>query len=685
MSEPSSLILERLAAHDGRRSANESDGSSPTPAPSTSIPHNLPVLQPFFGREEERARIAEALDPESRGWGALIDGPGGMGKTSLAVRAAYDASPAVFQKIVFVSLKTREFDDDGERDLSGFILSGLAELFGELARELGRPEILKAAETRRPRLLLDALSGTRTLLILDNLESLLKRERDIVFTFVKKLPAGCKAIVTSRSRIVSGAEELYLEALSEAAALATLAELAAHHPPLAATTEAERRVLGRETGARPLLLRWTAGQLGRSRCLTLTDAIDFLRSCPEGDDPLEFFFGEVVDGFSETETRLLCALTYFTQPAKVEHIRALAEPGADEPAVDGSISEEEAHRVLRSLTVRSLAVTGDEFQTFALVPMVADFLRKKKPEMVAETGSRLEARAFALIVEYGYARHGTFPVLDAAWPTVAPALPLFLAGPNPRLQTVCDAMQGFLHATGRWDERLSLGRQAEAKAVMAGDCRNAGRRAFEAGQVHREREQAEEVLACADRAAAHLEKGHAGARERSAAEELRGHALRLQRDYAGAVTAFRHALALLRGVATGTAVASALNDLAGAEWLSGDRKAAERNYREALRLARAFGDAEVVAILTGNLAALALEKENWPDAEARAREALPLVEAVGRQELIAEDSRRLAQALARQGKAAEGLPYARDAVDIYKRLGSPHLTHALETLRECGG
>ena len=86
--------------------------------PRTSIPHNLPSLQPFFGREEELRKIADALDPESRTWGALIDGPGGMGKTSLAVRAAYDAPHDAFEKIVFVSLKSRELDDDGERDLS---------------------------------------------------------------------------------------------------------------------------------------------------------------------------------------------------------------------------------------------------------------------------------------------------------------------------------------------------------------------------------------------------------------------------------------------------------------------------------------------------------------------------------------------------------------------------------------
>ena len=50
------------------------------------------------------------------------------------------------------------------------------------ARELGRDDIAKAVESERPRMLLDALRGTKTLLVLDNLESLLKRERDTVAT-----------------------------------------------------------------------------------------------------------------------------------------------------------------------------------------------------------------------------------------------------------------------------------------------------------------------------------------------------------------------------------------------------------------------------------------------------------------------------------------------------------------------
>ncbi|HEV7405799.1 MAG TPA: tetratricopeptide repeat protein [Chthoniobacteraceae bacterium] len=674
--EAAAEILERLALNEGRPKGFYQTPAKADPLPLRSAtPNNLPRLQPFFGRESELAVIREALDPESRTWGALIDGPGGMGKTSLAVRAAYDCPPGQFDRIVFVSVKTRELDDDGERSLGTFILPGFLEMLNELAAELGRPDIPKAPEDQRIRLLLDALRPARALLLLDNLEAFPKSDRDQLFTFVKRLPPGCKAILTSRRRIGSSADTLILEKLDQAAALETLADLAWRIPLLAKTSEAERIALYTQTGGQPLLLRWVAGQLGRGSCRTFTDALHFLRSCPPGNDPLEFIFGDLVQEFTPDETRVLCALTYFTLPAKVEHLVTIARLEAQtvEPA-------------LRSLANRSLVVPDIEEKAFALVPMVADFLRKKKPEVVAETGSRLEERAFALIVENGFSNHDRFPVLDAAWPTVAPALPLFLAGPNPRLQLVCDALRDFLDFTGRWDESLSLSQQAEAKAVAVGDDSNAGWRACEMGFIRYFREQADEVLTCSARASAHWGLTQTGELDRGSAIRLRGLALKLKRDCSAAITAFREVLALRRSAETESAeVAIVLNDLADAERLLDDFPAAERDYYEALRVARAVGYAEGIATYLTNLALLAHDREDWPGAEALACEALPVAEAVGRQELIAVCCRELARALARQGRTAEGRPYAQRAVELFTRLGSPDLKLALATLHKCDG
>jgi tetratricopeptide (TPR) repeat protein len=641
-------------------------------SPRTSIPHNLPSLQPFFGREEELQKIADALDPESRTWGALIDGPGGMGKTSLAVRAAYAAPPDAFERIVFVSLKSRELDDDGVRDLSGFLISGLVELLNELARELGHANITKAPDDQRPRMLLDALRGTRTLLILDNLESLLKPERDIVFTFVKKLPSECKAILTSRGRIGSAAEELILEKLSVGAALATLAKLAETNSILAKTSEAERLTLYRETGGNPLLLRWTAGQIGRGSCIRFTDAIFYLRSCPEGNDPLEFIFGDLVEDFTETETRALCALTYFTLPAKVEHIAELAE-----------CPQAEVDPALRSLINRSLVVPSDELKTFALVPLVADFLRKKRPEVVAETGDRLDKCAYALVVENGYRRHERFILLEAGWPTVAAAMPRFLAGPNNQLQVIADALSYVLEFNGRWDELLAFSTDAEKRAVGARDFLNAGWQAFRAGWVHFLRKQSPETLACADRAESHWAKAKSGVHERASVFRLRGMGYQLAKSYEEAITAYAKALDLWRNLGDDKSISSVLSDLADVQKFSGNLDDAERDYREALRIAKRIDFREGLANFTGNLAALALDRNDWSSAEVLARESLSLSEEIGRQQLIASNCRRLAKALVRQGKNMDGVPLAQRAVDIFSQLNSPDLADALGILEEC--
>src|SRR5262245_36116745 len=206
------LILQRLALNEGKPKEHYTNGADTSRnAFRTSIPNNLPRLRYFFGREADLKKIAEALAEDARGWGALIDGPGGIGKTSLAIRAAELVPHGRFRRIIFLSSKERELTADGQRSLGTFVLPGYLEMLNAIARELDQPDLAKSAEAERSDAILRALRDADVLLVLDNLETLPERDRDQLFAFLNRLPRTCSAIVTSRRRADASAVAVRLD------------------------------------------------------------------------------------------------------------------------------------------------------------------------------------------------------------------------------------------------------------------------------------------------------------------------------------------------------------------------------------------------------------------------------------------------------------------------------------------
>jgi tetratricopeptide (TPR) repeat protein len=661
-------IIERLKKlHESRKA-----DTPPRPAAVSATLNNLPRIASFFGRQQQLGTIAKALLPQTRTWGVLIDGPGGMGKTTLAIRAA-EIAASQFTRVLFVSTKVQKLTPGGVVALSNSIVPAYPAMLSEIAVLLGLPHIGDRPAEERPALIKKAIHSDKMLLILDNLENLDKPQQDLLFEFVSDLPAGSKAIVTSRRRTDVDARIIRLAKLEQDAALAFLEELAEGRDLLARATRDERLHLYEETGGNPLLLRWIVGQLGRGGCRTIANSIELCRKASTENDPLEFIFGDLLETFTDTETKILAALSYFNREMEVKFVAKVA-----------GISKVAAQTALSDLANRALVIPDEADEKFLLVPMVADFLRRKRPEAVIETGNRLENHAYAIIVENGYQDYDSFSTLDNAWPTVAPAIPLFVAGANSRLQEVCDALTDFLNFTGRWDERLSLNQQSESKAVAANDLENAGWRACHAGFVHFLRGQSDEVLNCAMRAMDHWRASKSEPREIATALRLKGVAHDMKEDHTAAIAAFSEALDLFRTLSVESIdVAMVLNDIADSKRISGDLLGSELDFKEALRVSRAVGHDQGIATYTANLAILELDRNRWAEAEALSREALPVSEKLGRKELVAGIYRSLAKALVRQGKADEALLYALRAVEIYEKLGHHNLASARVTLAEC--
>jgi tetratricopeptide (TPR) repeat protein len=637
--------------------------------------NTLPHIGFFVGREKELDIIQSALSPDSRTWGALIDGPGGIGKTALAIKAAHDAPAELFERKIFITAKVRELTADGEAKLTDFTRPTYLAMLDELGKELGADGLEKLAPNERPNELRLALAGKKALIIFDNLETLPEEERTRLFQFLSRLPEGNKAIVTSRRRTDVDARIVRLDRLARDEALQLIAELAAKYPRLARASQKEREDLYEITQGNPLFIRWIAGQLGRegSQCRTIAEACAFIDKAPKGNDPLEYIFGDLLETATPDQTKVLAALTYFSLPAKLKWIADMTD-----------LPERAAETALEDLTDRSILTSDLSAQTYFLPPLTAKFIRTRRPEAVTQTGDALTNRAYALAMQYGgYDNYDGFRTLDAEWDFISAALPRLLTGNSDRLHTVSRELSQFLNFTGRWNDWVWLCEQAEARTLAANDKEKAGWNAYRAGMIYYLRNQPAEVLACAARAAEHWQDSTPYSK--SLAIRLRGLGYKLQKDYPAAITAYREALEIRRTISLESDdVAITLNSLASAEHANKDYPAAERDYREALRIAKIIKNDERTAILTGNLASLALDREQWAEAESLAREALAMDEKVGRLEMIAADCHRLAKALLKQNKNLdEALSLSRRAVEIYTRLRVPDdVQSAQETLAE---
>jgi len=210
------------------------------------VPALLPRDVPgFTGRERELGRLA-SLAAKGSGAVAAIEGTAGVGKTALAVRAAYRLMPNFPDGSLYADL--RGYTEGQSAVEPGEVL----EMF---LRHLEVPaEGMPAQIEERSGLLRQRLASRRMLLLLDNVRT---------ETQVRQLlpgAGGSLVLITSRS-VLAGLEvdeRISLDVLSEDEALTLLATVIG--PPRAVTEPEAMKQVRDRCGDLPLALR-IAGQL----------------------------------------------------------------------------------------------------------------------------------------------------------------------------------------------------------------------------------------------------------------------------------------------------------------------------------------------------------------------------------------------------------------------------------------
>jgi predicted ATPase/class 3 adenylate cyclase len=300
---------------------------------------NLPVQPtPFVGRERELAEVLKLLDVHRI---VTLTGPGGSGKTRLALQAAAESVEQYGDGVWFVSLGA---------------LRDPRLIEPTIARVLGGPDDLP-----------EFLTGKRTLLVLDNLEQLLPGAADIV----ARLDA--TILATSRSRLNIAAEQEFpvpTLPIDDAAALFTqrARQLDPRFEPDAAVGQIAERLDGL-----PLALELAAGRvkvltprqilerLGRSLDLLTSGAHD----APERQRTLRGTIEWSYRLLTDDERQLFSRLAVFAGSFELETAEAVSSADLD---------------VLHSLVDKSLLRHGENGRFFMLVT-IKEFALEKLREL----------------------------------------------------------------------------------------------------------------------------------------------------------------------------------------------------------------------------------------------------------------------------------------------------------------
>ena len=184
--------------------------------------HRLPLVHtPFLGRAVELESVVGHLrEPATRL--LTLTGPGGVGKTRLALAAAERVLSDFPDGVVFVDLAPLRDPES--------LFSAIAASLG-LREGPGQPMLEVISE---------ALSGRRSLLILDNFEHLIE-EASSIAGLLAAAP-GLKILVTSRQRLALAAEQ-------EIPVAPMAVPNAEHLPPLEQLAEVDATTALRLTGA----------------------------------------------------------------------------------------------------------------------------------------------------------------------------------------------------------------------------------------------------------------------------------------------------------------------------------------------------------------------------------------------------------------------------------------------------
>jgi predicted ATPase/DNA-binding SARP family transcriptional activator/Tfp pilus assembly protein PilF len=653
-------------------------------------------LQPtrFVGREEDLAHIASMLNnPECRL--LTILGPGGVGKTRLALQAAADQTEAFLEGVFFIPL--------APLSRAEHLTSAIAEAVGFSFAGQGTPK----------QQLLNHLRGKEMLLILDNFEHLIE-EAGFVAEVLRQAPE-IALLVTSREPLnlrwewrfeIKG---LHYPAEDETPALQDVAwysaiqlfehiarrarprfQLATHNQP------AVIRVCHLIEGL-PLGIELAAAWVGEQTCAQIAEEIegnlDFLATSmcdmPERHRSLRATFEHSWRLLSPQEQHAFAMLSVFRGGFQPE---AAGEVIGDSPDVLQSLAAKsllrclpsgrcEMHELLRQYAAEKLS-TQPEAETRAHnlhCTHYTTFLKEHKSDL----NGKLVSEALAAIKpEIANVRAAwRWAVQEARTGEIEQGLSglshfYLLAGPFQEAEKLFELAANRLRAIVETDkpqrnEQVLLGKLVVTQAQFQN---GQGKHGQASALAQAAIDLAHRCQTPSLEAEGHLEQGEA---------------LWRQKKCDAARTSLERAIALARSTSQPQVEARGLCTLGNTCSSLGNNAEARVHLQQALHICRQVGDQRLEGKIVGTLGNIAYEQGDYAEAQTYYEQVLRVSREIGNRlgESLALGN--LAIAIVRQGNYAPVSTYFEQALHISREIGdlgtqSGHLTNFGNVLFEQG-
>jgi tetratricopeptide (TPR) repeat protein len=615
---------------DKSRSEEQASSNRRCPANVNTLPRGL---EDFTGRQDELARLVKEIDaarprPGMAARVISIEGMGGVGKTSLAVRIAHQIAPSYPDAVLFINLRAHM---ETQEPIS------TAEVLGILLADLGVPgDSIPDELEGRVSVWRRELAGARVLLVLDNASG-----PDQVENLLAGGP-GCLILVTSRRRLVEleGVSSLSLSTFPPDDAVTLFERVLGRERAPGQRTEIARAV--RRLGYLPLAIRLAAARLKAHPTWTVGDLLER-------------------DIRNETSLERIYTLSYRDLDPRLKTCFRLLSihPGTEITS--------EAAAVLTGMSLRQVLGVLDELYNWHLIEepahhrfqfhdLIKEFATREVPGMSNDSERTQALRRllgyYAFMATVASERIGTHDVYTLPAPIDGPELRLpedetaalgwfeaelanllacaYYASDQkivPSAWQIPAAMMSFLRLRGFLGQAVSVLEAALQATLTESDHvgesvvrRRLGQLARLQGDYRRSRDQLNQSL----RLAKELDdrKGVAWG------DHELGHLDRLTGNPAAARGHLEEALTIFRELDDRRGEGSAATNMALALRADGDLPAAREYFQEALRIAREFGEHRPEAFAGYQLGALECESGSYAQARELLIQALAIYDGV---------------------------------------------------------